>query len=148
LLIGERKVGGILVESKIEASAVAFAVAGIGINVHHRAFPAGLSTPATSLELESSRPTSRQALLISLLKSIESESAGLADPAAVQTIPRRVQEASTWVCGRNVQVHGPQACTGVTEGLDENGFLLVRTANGLVTVQTGGLRAHETNPAI
>ena len=34
LLIGERKCGGILAESKIEGSAVAFAVVGIGINVH------------------------------------------------------------------------------------------------------------------
>ena len=40
-------------------------------------------------------------------------------------------------------VHGPQACQGVTAGLDENGFLRVETAAGLVTVQTGGLRAAE-----
>ena len=52
-------------------------------------------------------------------------------------------QASTWVRGRNVEVHGPQACTGVTAGLDENGFLRVKTANGFVTVQTGGLRAGE-----
>jgi hypothetical protein len=37
-------------------------------------------------------------------------------------------------------VHGPQACEGVTAGLDEKGFLLVETTAGLVTVQTGGLR--------
>jgi BirA family biotin operon repressor/biotin-[acetyl-CoA-carboxylase] ligase len=42
-----------------------------------------------------------------------------------------------------VEVHGPQACTGVTAGLDENGFLLVRTAEGVVRVQTGGIRAAE-----
>jgi len=46
------------------------------------------------------------------------------------------------VSGRQVEVHGPQACAGVTAGLNEYGFLLVRTANGLVTVQTGGIRAH------
>jgi BirA family biotin operon repressor/biotin-[acetyl-CoA-carboxylase] ligase len=57
-----------------------------------------------------------------------------------------VQQASTWIAGRRVHVHGPQACTGVTAGLDENGFLLVRTAAGLVTVQTGGLRAAEDEP--
>ena len=51
----------------------------------------------------------------------------------------RVEQASTWIRGRNVEVHGPQACTGVTAGLDENGFLRVETADGLVTVQTGGL---------
>jgi len=141
LLIGSRKVGGILVESKIETNLVAYAVVGIGINVHQRGFPENLATPATSLDLESGKTVSRQTLLIELLAAIEQESLGLLDPAAIETVPRRVQQASTWVAGRRVQVHGPQACTGVTAGLDENGFLLIRTATGLVTVSTGGLRA-------
>jgi BirA family transcriptional regulator, biotin operon repressor / biotin---[acetyl-CoA-carboxylase] ligase len=145
---GPRKTGGILVEAKTEGSVVAFAVVGIGINVHQRAFPADVSTPATSLEIEAShsefaRPVSRQKLLIELLRAIEQEALTLPDPAATETIPRRVRQASTWVHGRSVQVHGPQACTGITAGLDESGFLLVRTATGLVTVQTGGLRAAE-----
>jgi BirA family biotin operon repressor/biotin-[acetyl-CoA-carboxylase] ligase len=67
----------------------------------------------------------------------------LADPAAKVTIPARVEQASTWIRGRRVEVHGPQACTGMTAGLDENGFLLVRTDAGVVTVQTGGIRATE-----
>jgi BirA family biotin operon repressor/biotin-[acetyl-CoA-carboxylase] ligase len=141
LLIGPRKVGGILVEAKTEASAVAFTVVGVGVNVHQRDFPADLATPASSLDLETGKRTSRQALLIELLKCLQRESAGLLDPAPVETILRRVQQASTWVLGRNVHVHGPQACIGVTQGLDANGFLLVRTASGLATVQTGGLRA-------
>ena len=100
-----------------------------------------VATPATSLDLESGRSISRQALLVSLLKSLQRETLGLLDPAAEKTIPWRVKQASTWICGRPVEVHGPQACRGVTEGLDEHGFLLVRTTEGLVTVQTGGLRA-------
>jgi BirA family biotin operon repressor/biotin-[acetyl-CoA-carboxylase] ligase len=143
LLIGPRKVGGILVESKIDANSVAHAVVGIGINAHQRSFDVGLSTPATSLDLEAGAAISRQRLLIALLKSLQRETLELLDSAARESIPRRVQQASTWVHGRSVQVHGPQACTGVTAGLDENGFLLVRTEDGLVTVQTGGLRAAE-----
>jgi len=148
LLIGPRKVGGILVEAKTDAktesSVIAHAVVGIGINVHQRSFPADLSTPATSLDIEAGKSILRQPLLVSLLKSLQREALGLLDPASIQSIPRRVQQASTWVSGRTVEVHGPQACTGITAGLDENGFLVVRTANGLVTVQTGGLRAAET----
>jgi BirA family transcriptional regulator, biotin operon repressor / biotin---[acetyl-CoA-carboxylase] ligase len=147
LLIGPRKVGGVLVEgkleSKTESSAAAYAIVGIGINVHQHNFPEQLPTPATSLDLETASPNSRQQLLIELLKSIQSETLILNDPAAIETIPLRVQQASTWVSGRRVHVHGPQACTGTTAGLDANGFLLVRTAAGLVTVQTGGLRAAE-----
>ena len=143
LLIGPHKAGGILVETHTEQSKVAFAVVGIGINVHQRSFAPDLVTQATSLDLEAKRRVSRQSLLVSLLKSLECETLGLSDPAAGETVPWRVEQASTWVRGRQVEVHGPQACTGETAGLDQNGFLLVRTAGGLVTVQTGGIRAVE-----
>jgi BirA family biotin operon repressor/biotin-[acetyl-CoA-carboxylase] ligase len=134
---------------------VDFAVVGVGINVHQRELEAGLSTPATSLDLETGVPgdrssslgwktghrVSRQELLVSLLKSLERGLAGLADAAAGVAILVRVEQASTWIRGRRVEVHGPQACIGTTAGLDEHGFLRVRTADGLVTVQTGGIRA-------
>lgn len=145
LLIGPRKAGGILVETQTDSGKLAFAVAGIGINVHQQRFEAGLSTPATSLDLESGRWIDRQPLLIALLESLERETRALLEPGAEFTIPARVARASTWVRGRRVEVHGPQACAGTTEGLDEHGFLLVRTAAGLVQVQTGGIRAAETD---
>jgi BirA family biotin operon repressor/biotin-[acetyl-CoA-carboxylase] ligase len=140
LLIGARKAGGILVEAKSKGSTVAFAVVGIGINVHQHGFDPSLATAATSLDLETGHRVDRQALLVSLLKSLEREALGLLDPAAVELVPARVEKASAWVRGRRVEVHGPQACTGVTDGLDEHGFLLVRTAEGLIHVQTGGIR--------
>jgi BirA family biotin operon repressor/biotin-[acetyl-CoA-carboxylase] ligase len=140
LLIGPRKTGGILVESKISGGAVDFAVVGIGINVHQEGFDSDLATLATSLDLEARRRVSRQHLLVALLKSLEREALGLADAAAGVTIPARVEQASSWIRGRRVEVHGPQACVGVTAGLDEHGFLLVSTTDGLVTVQTGGIR--------
>jgi BirA family biotin operon repressor/biotin-[acetyl-CoA-carboxylase] ligase len=142
LLIGERKAVGILVESKIENGAAAFAVVGIGINVHQRKTSRLIwpRQPRRWIWRLNAR-VSRQDLLVSLLKSLEREARGLADPAAGVTIPERVAQASTWIRGRRVEVHGPQACTGITAGLDENGFLLVRTEDGLITVQTGGIRA-------
>jgi BirA family transcriptional regulator, biotin operon repressor / biotin---[acetyl-CoA-carboxylase] ligase len=143
LLIGTRKTGGILVESRTEGDAVSFVVVGIGINVHQCSFHSGHSTPATSLDLELGRVNSRQALLVALLESLQNETWGLHDPAVVAVIPARVALASTWVWNRRVEVHGPQACVGVTAGLDAHGFLLVRTAEGVVTVQTGGIRAAE-----
>jgi BirA family biotin operon repressor/biotin-[acetyl-CoA-carboxylase] ligase len=155
LLINDRKTGGILVEAKTDGSSAVFAVVGIGINVHQRAFDPTLDTPATSLDLEAGVSNGRSSLLrwesghyfnrglllVSLLKSLEREALALTEPAACEITPRRVEQASTWVRGRRVEVHGPQACTGTTEGLDEHGFLMVRTAAGVVTVQTGGIRA-------
>jgi len=141
LLIGERKAGGILVESKTEGAAAAFIVVGIGINVHQCEFDAGLATPATSLDMETNRRNSRQSLLVALLKSLENETSRLQEPTAVAAVPERLRHASTWIFGRRVDVHGPQACTGITAGLDAHGFLLVQTDKGVVTVQTGGIRA-------
>jgi BirA family transcriptional regulator, biotin operon repressor / biotin---[acetyl-CoA-carboxylase] ligase len=154
LMLGSRKTGGILVESHIEAGEQASAseslsggsselgwfVVGIGINVHQRGFAPDLATPATSLDIEAGTRIDRQALLIALLQSLDRCSSALLDPFAYRTIPGRVEQASSWMRGRRVEVHGPQACTGVTDGLDEHGFLRVQTAAGLVTVQTGGLR--------
>jgi BirA family biotin operon repressor/biotin-[acetyl-CoA-carboxylase] ligase len=145
LLLSGRKVGGILVESKTKAGKAAFAVVGIGINVHQRSFAPDLATLATSLDLEAGYRVSRRHLLASLLKSLERETSGLLDPPGSETISFRVEQASTWVRGRRVEVHGPQACHGVTAGLDQHGFLLVATDSGLVTVRTGGIRAAETN---
>jgi BirA family biotin operon repressor/biotin-[acetyl-CoA-carboxylase] ligase len=141
LLIGPRKTGGILVESRLEAGGIAFVVVGIGINVHQKTFPADVSTPPTSLHLETGKTLSRQALLIALLTALDSEAEKLQLAPDVAQLPERVRMRSSWVSGRPVHVHGPQACVGVTEGLDENGFLRVRTEAGMVTVQTGGLRA-------
>src|SRR6185312_7665543 len=148
LLIGPRKVGGILVES-----AAGFVVVGIGINVHQQTFADGLDTPATSLDLESggagdrsSSPksaaqtrVSRQALLVALLRTVEAEAHALDNHESASLIPTRIARASSWITGRRVEVRGPQACTGITAGLDENGFLLVETTNSLVTIQTGGI---------
>jgi BirA family biotin operon repressor/biotin-[acetyl-CoA-carboxylase] ligase len=141
LLIGPSKVGGILVEARNDSKDLLHAVvAGIGINVHQRAFPADLATPATSLDLAAGRRVSRQTLLAALLRALEREAAAVADPELAKRIPARVEAASSWVRGRLVEVHGPQACMGTTVGLDASGFLRVETAGGVVTIQTGGIR--------
>jgi BirA family biotin operon repressor/biotin-[acetyl-CoA-carboxylase] ligase len=141
VLIGARKVCGILVEAGADTDGRQFAVAGIGINVHQRAFAGELATPATSLDLETGGFTSRQSLLLALLESLQQQTARLADEVAPQRVLAALEQASTWVRGRRVEVHGPQACMGLTDGLDPHGFLRVKTAAGLVTVQTGGIRA-------
>ncbi|MFP5204356.1 MAG: biotin--[acetyl-CoA-carboxylase] ligase [Acidobacteriota bacterium] len=149
LLIGPRKVGGILVESQISSKSPPQAVAvvvGIGINVHQRSFAPDLATAATSLDLETGKRVSRREVLTALLRSLQRETAAMADEPQAGRIPPRVEQHSSWARGRRVEVHGPQACSGTTAGLDGNGFLLVATASGLVTVHTGGIRAAVESP--
>jgi BirA family biotin operon repressor/biotin-[acetyl-CoA-carboxylase] ligase len=140
LLIGPLKAGGILVEARTESKEPPHAVVGIGVNVHQQTFPADLATPATSLDVAMGRRVSRQALLVALLHALEREAAAMTDPELAKEIPARVEAASSWVRGRRIEVHGPQACTGTTAGLDANGFLRVATGGGIATIQTGGIR--------
>lgn len=144
VLIGAEKVCGILVEARSGARAgETTVVAGVGINVHQRQFPDGMATPATSLELASGRTVDRRELAVRLLESLQRESLELEAEGAGGALAACVEARSSWVRGRRVRVHGPESAVGVTEGLDEHGFLRLRTEAGLITIQTGGLRAVE-----
>jgi BirA family biotin operon repressor/biotin-[acetyl-CoA-carboxylase] ligase len=141
VLIGGKKVCGILTEMNAEVTRVRYVVVGIGINVNQSSFPADLQTIATSLRLVTGTEWSRVELCGALLKSLDREYRGLLDdPEASSSILRRFQERSSSVRGRQIEVDENAGFEGVTEGLDERGFLQVRTAQGLRTVLSGTVK--------
>ncbi len=137
LLVGRRKLGGILSEMHAEVTRVRFLVIGVGINVHQQEFPPELA--ATSLAIENPRhQCSRERLLASLLLHLQQET------AQMDRLPQRLEAASSWVRGKRVTVGEDMPFSGVTEGLDARGFLLVRTDGGeLRTVLSGAVRERE-----
>lgn len=150
LLRGPRKLGGILVESAVAKrpsaqSALRYAVIGVGINAHHRTFPCEIASLATSLHLEGAKNVARQTLLITLLReldreldALDRENAGFMESPGVLT---RFAAASSWVCGKPVQIPENGGYTGITAGLDARGFLLVEDPSGRMrTVLSGGVR--------
>lgn len=142
LLIGEKKVCGILAEMNAEATRVRHIVAGIGINVNQSSFPAELRDIATSLRQASGTEWSRVELAAALLKSLDREYRGLVrSPEARESILRRFAERSSYVKGKQVRIEENGSFEGITEGLDSRGFLLVRTREGLRTVLSGTVRA-------
>ncbi|HEY0785341.1 MAG TPA: biotin--[acetyl-CoA-carboxylase] ligase [Acidobacteriaceae bacterium] len=147
LLFGNRKVAGILTEMHAEATRVRHLVIGVGINVHQLQFPAALASQATSLAMEGGH-TTRQELLAAFLGALEYETGLLASGDAARAqhmLLTRLEAASSWVRGKRVVVDqlpgGP--FEGVTAGLDNRGFLQVRTAEGMRRVLSGGVRAQE-----
>ncbi len=139
LLFGRRKFCGILTELNAEVTRIRHAVVGIGINVHQEEFPPDLREIATSLHLESGRTWPRQDLLVALLQSLHREVSALSREAAPEIL-KRLEQASSWVRGKRVRVEEGEGFSGTTEGLDARGFLRVRTANGMRTVFSGGVR--------
>lgn len=66
VLVGGRKIAGILLEHRSGVVAV-----GIGVNVGSRALPAELATSATSIALETGTAGDREALLAALLPALD-----------------------------------------------------------------------------
>ena len=140
LLLGGKKFCGILTEMNAEATRVRHLVVGVGINVNQVKFPAELREIATSLRIDTRTEWSRVELCAALLKSLDREYRSLMEDAGARgSILRRFEESSSSVRGSKVDVE-ESGLAGVTEGLDESGFLRVRTAEGLRTVVSGTVR--------
>jgi len=143
LLVG-KKFCGILTEMNAEATRVRYLVVGVGINVNQLKFPAELREIATSLRIETGTEWSRVELCGALLKSLDREYRSLIEDAGARdAILRRFEESSSSVRGRKVKIEENPGLAGVTEGLDERGFLRIRTAEGLKTVLSGTVRPME-----
>jgi BirA family biotin operon repressor/biotin-[acetyl-CoA-carboxylase] ligase len=143
IMLGEKKLGGILAEVSADTQRIRHAVVGIGINVNQPAFPQELREAATSLAIETGREWPRQEIIGALLESLDEEYRVLErDAQAPASAIERFAQASTYVRGTRVQVddHGAGTYVGITAGLDERGFLRVQTGEGIRTVISGGVR--------
>ncbi len=150
LMVGEKKVGGILVQLAGEK-----AVAGIGINVYQA--PRGLEDVATCLSgtddrflrpvgrpdslrqaTNTDRLSDRESILMSLLPAIDRFTS-----LSTTEVLRLFTASSTYARGRRVVVQQPDVTVeGVTAGLDPSGFLIVRRDDGTDTlILAGGVRA-------
>lgn len=127
-----RKLGGILVE-RIETPTGPAAVVGLGLNVSLRRdeLPA---SHATSLVLEGAKAADRDTVLRAVLRELErwytDWSVVGGDPMASGLLSAYAASCATF--GRRVRVElpGGQAVVGEAVGLDGDGRLLVRDADG------------------
>jgi BirA family biotin operon repressor/biotin-[acetyl-CoA-carboxylase] ligase len=128
VLLNGKKCAGVL--AQLEGDTI---IAGIGINVSQRGFPADLETPATSLLLEG-MTVPREDLLVALVESVDRYTQLGADD-----IRQEFTKASSSAMGKRVRVES--GLQGVTCGLDPAGFLRVREDNGTeTTIFAGGVR--------
>lgn len=142
VLLDGKKFCGILTEMNAEPTRVRHIVVGIGINVNQTSFPADLRDRATSLKIATGTEWSRVELAAALLKFLDREYRALLQaPHSAGPILRRFVQNSSWVRGREVTIEENGDFTGTTDGLDDRGFLRIRTASGVRTVLSGTVRA-------
>ncbi|MBV8206313.1 MAG: biotin--[acetyl-CoA-carboxylase] ligase [Acidobacteria bacterium] len=146
VLLNQRKVCGVLAEAAPDAGGGHYVVLGIGVNVNQGGFPGALSGEATSLYRETGSVWPRAELLAEILLSLDRRYLAFRAGAGAADICREFETASSYARGRHVRVDEQGGYEGVTEGLDPQGFLLVRTSAGLRRVLSGGVRAIAPRP--
>lgn len=141
ILIGGKKLGGILTEMHAEPTQVRFVIVGIGVNVNQEKFPPELSSIATSLRKESGNFHSRLELLVRLLGEFESDYNRFLREGPAYVV-ERFGEVSQFASGKRVHVDtGRETYVGTTAGLTTDGLLRVKKEDGqVITIIAGDVK--------
>ena len=139
LLIGGKKVCGVLTELSAELDKVKYIVLGIGVDVNLTTedLPPELRTIATSLRIESGRTIPRSELAAAILKELNADYERVLDGRFEEVADE--WEAHCTTIGNDVEITaGGRALRGRAESLDDDGALLLRTEHGLLERVMGG----------
>ena len=131
IIVGKKKLVGILTEMSAEFDAVEYLITGVGVNVEQTVFPDAIAYKATSLLLETGRHYDKNELLAHILAQLEDDLSGnryLLSAAAL--------EEYTDLCatvGRSVTfTRGTRRVNGMAVGVNQNGELRVMLSDGTV----------------
>jgi BirA family transcriptional regulator, biotin operon repressor / biotin---[acetyl-CoA-carboxylase] ligase len=137
LLIGGKKVVGILTEMSAEVDCVRHVILGIGVDVNQTEFPPELRAIATSLQAAAGVEISRAELAVEILRELDFDYARLC--AGKFAAVADEWETGCGTIGKSVSVQmGNRLIRGIAEALDDDGALLVRTEHGHLERIIGG----------
>jgi BirA family biotin operon repressor/biotin-[acetyl-CoA-carboxylase] ligase len=141
LLIRERKVAGILTESRGGPDRLDYLVVGVGVNANHTAadFQEELRAGATSLRLELGLPVQREALVSRLFSELEGLYEKLQQGESA-LILRQWRSLSRTLGQRVLVSLGKGTIEGIAVDVNEGGALVVRRDDGSPAfIQSGDL---------
>jgi len=131
VLVGGKKIAGILTELAMEMDAVDYVIIGLGLNVNMPAdqWPEDIRGRATSVLAETGQPFSRPLLLRHLLESFENGYEELTN-AGFEPIMARWRDLADML-GRKVSVQARGGSySGEVVDFDPDGFMILRDNNG------------------
>jgi BirA family biotin operon repressor/biotin-[acetyl-CoA-carboxylase] ligase len=137
VLVGGRKLAGVLVEAVTMGSRVEAVVVGIGINVHTRTFPDEIADIATSVALVSSAsspPPDRASLLVNVLSALDRD-VHVVVGRGLGLLRGRLEQVDAL---RGHRVRSDRGEEGLASGIDDDGHLLVRRDDGTLTHWSAG----------
>jgi BirA family biotin operon repressor/biotin-[acetyl-CoA-carboxylase] ligase len=132
LLIGGKKICGILAEIEAEVDQVKTMILGLGLNVNHESMPVGLAERATSLRIASGRIQSRIEILLEFFDDFENLYAEFVRNGPAVIIDQWTKHSS-FASGRRLEINdGVRVVAGITRGLNPLGALRIEQKNGKV----------------
>ncbi len=135
VLINNKKVSGILLETSTKGNLVNKIVIGIGVNVNQVTFPTDFKIAATSIKNEFKSNVEREILLAEILNQFEYfiESARK-DP---KYILKEWRSKCKMIGDKIIISENDILKTGIFDDIDDDGFLILRTRNGLEKILSG-----------
>ena len=134
VLVGRRKLAGILAEGLAIGTSHQAIVIGVGVNVQPAAYPPDVAARATSIEGELGRAVNRDALFAAILDALWHRLATLEESPG--DILQAWRAASPSAIGTRIEWEGR---AGLTSGIDDTGALLVKTSAGVERIIAGEL---------
>ncbi len=132
LLLNERKIGGILAESKVEMEEIHYIILGIGINVNQTRddFPEDLKLIASSLNIETNKKFNRNILCSAILKELEKGYLLFLQEGFTPFIEPWKKISHT--LGKQVSIHyGENHVHGIAQDIDKEGALIIEDENNI-----------------
>lgn len=146
MLVGTRKLAGVLVEAQSQGSRLEAVIVGIGVNLSEAQLgevPPDIAARAISLEEAAGAPIDREAFIAALLAHVEHWVDHYTAVGLEQVIPAWTERMAPGLRARATVGGAPMV--GMMVGLDGDGSLLLRDVDGLVhRVRTGDVEAITT----
>jgi BirA family biotin operon repressor/biotin-[acetyl-CoA-carboxylase] ligase len=140
IVIGPRKVCGILAEASTSGGDLPYVVLGLGINLRAAGYPPEIAGRATSLEAELGRAIDRGAVLVEVLAALAARYDDLR-ACRFDAILSRWRELAPASAGAAVEWTSPSGVRrGATAGIDDTGALLVAAGGHVERIIAGEIR--------
>lgn len=140
IVVGTRKLAGILAEAAVQGGTLQFIVLGFGLNLRTAAYPPDLSARATSIEAEAGRPVDPALMLAETIAALGDRYADLR-AGRFDAILGAWRRIAARVPGARVEWDSPRGVVrGLAEDIDRHGALLVRVGTKLERVIAGEVR--------
>lgn len=137
IVIGGKKICGILTEMSAEIDYINYVVIGIGINVHNRYFPEEIAQMATSLYLEGGNQVNRASLIEAIWEEFEGYYEQFTKSGDLHELKNEYNSLLANM-GKQVKVLDPrEPFEGKAMGINEKGELIVDTWEARKLVSTG-----------